>query len=526
MSDTNNQDEAPATNNEEKDIVTSGTVSSAPATENIEITKNNDVPPEPAKRFPNVITQNSVQAFETSEPLPKDMESDDPLHVPSAPIDRLTEISKEIDELVNTGAIGSAEDAWAEVIDNSYELLPLLKAYAKTVENPEAKFEQAVSSPTGLLRAGKGSQRAMSNVALTGEKALNYVRGHMKMGTTMKVPLWHSGFWITISAPSEVDLLELNRKIAQAKIKLGRYTSGAVFSNTRCYSTDALVDFVLSNTIATSVKVPDGENIKSMILVHDIPALIWGIACTVWPNGFKYKTACTAEPATCHHVVEEKLNLDKLYHCDTQSLTASQIAHMSNNSKDVMTFDSVKTYQDQFLKNQGREVTIYPGEDRQIKFLLKTPSALEYIQHGSRWIESAANTVISALGMEAKDDTRENYIRNVAQADVMRNYSHWVKKIVIGDDNVTIEDVDTIEATLGTLSSVDDLRGKFDKAVTSYIDDSVMSLIGVYSYDCPMCGGEQKPPRALPRLANIIPIDANQLFFIRLVQKIASMSLR
>ena len=481
---------------------------------------------EPPKRFPNTVTQKSVQSFETTGPLPESMKNDDILYIPSMPVGKQNEVGDEITELVRTGALGTAAVAWLNAIEEADKLLPLLEAYASTVENPNAKFEQAVPSSVGPLRAGKGSQRPVSNVVLTGEKAINYVRGQQGMGTTTKVPLWHSGFWITINAPDEVELLDLNRRIAQSKIKLGRYTAGAVFANTRAYTSDILVDFALSHMIATSVKVPDTVELKTLILVHDIPALIWGIACTVWPNGFRYRSACMAEPATCNHIVEDKLNLNWIYHADTQALSASQIAHMVNSSKDVMTYDSVKTYQDQFLKNQGREVTIYPGEDKQIKFLLKTPTALEYIQHGSRWIENAVATVVASLGMDADDNARDTYIQKTAQTNVMRNYSHWVKKIIVGDDNVTIEDTETIEATLGTLSGQDDLRNKFDEAVAKYIDDSVMSLIGVYAYDCPMCNKDQTPEKVLPRFSNIIPLDAYQLFFTLLVQKIASMAQR
>ena len=56
-------------------------------------------------------------------------------------------------------------------------------------------------------------------------KALMKVRSIVGRGTLVQIPLWRSGFWITIESPSEAEWIELNRRIGEEKIMFGSHDS-------------------------------------------------------------------------------------------------------------------------------------------------------------------------------------------------------------------------------------------------------------------------------------------------------------
>lgn len=404
--------------------------------------------------------------------------------------------------------------AWATVLSESVTAVHPADGGVSAARRSDANWVQEVPSGAGPLRAAVPKMVKKEGVSYTGEAARELIRSRLRLGTSIHVPLWASGFWVTISSPSEDELLELQRRIAAEKISVGRSTYGLMFANTQVYTTNILLEFVMDHVVRHSVDTRKEELLK-MIRMTDMSQLIWGLACSIWPNGFQYRRACIADIAKCQHVIEEKLSLAKLSWVDRSRLSESMVAHMTRRGDKSMSVESVKRYQEEMLTGMPRLVKI--SDD--LSMMLRVPTIPEQITSGFRWVDTMEETYGRVLTMD--EAARDSYLLDQTRATIMREYAHCVEKIVLnhGDGEVDeFEDVETIEITLSDCSARDDLRTTFMKQMGSYLDDSLLSLIAIPSYECPNC----KKPQVVEgfRYPELIPLDVSQTFFNLLGQRI------
>jgi hypothetical protein len=123
-----------------------------------------------------------------------------------------------------------------------------------------------------------------------------------------------------------------------------------------------------------------------------------------------------------------------------------------------------------------------------------------------------------SFGVSLAGQERNAYISEQGRITALRQYSHWVSKVTIEEEEVG-DDRDTIEALMGLLSSDEQISKTFFEEVGKYIDDSVLSLIAIPKHKCPACGHEQSSDeKAHPYL---IPLDVSKVFFTLLTHRIS-----
>jgi hypothetical protein len=387
-----------------------------------------------------------------------------------------------------------------------------------TTQRKGAMFKQKVEADSGSLMGGVPKFKSKEGVKYTGEAARMRLRSYIGLGTAFTVPLWHSGFWITFKSPTESALLELYRQIASEKVTLGRTTYGLIFSNSSVYVSKALLDFAIDNIYNTTIKLGEDQDIRDFIKIQDLPLIAWGMACAVWPKGFNYQRSCTADPNICTHVISEKIDLKKLLWTDTTALTKQQINHMTNRQPNSMSLESIKIYCDSFVIGVDKKITLSDKVD----VILKTPTVNEHLIAGDKWVSSIEETYGRAM-ME-KGEARDKYLFNQAKATSMRQYTHFVKDIVAEEESNDTPEI--IEDILDDMSADDSLRTSFTKQVAEFIDNSVMSVVGVPTYMCPNCGNEQHTNKSKGLFRGLIAIDVTQTFFTLLLQKLQRLEVR
>lgn len=439
----------------------------------------------------------------------------------SLPSNREKESLSSINDAPNQSLVDSKINRdWAAVYTNGLGNVTHNNAYENTLDREGTEFRQGIKSEGPVISGAYPKLKAADNQALTGERATMRLLTHLGIGNNFTFPLYHTGIWLTIRAPSEGDLLELNRQIASDKIMLGRKSYGLVLSNEMSYMADRLVNFVLEHIYETSLQ--EAVDLKTVISSHDIPTLLWGLASSIYPRGFQYNRACVVDPTKCNNIVKERLNLSKLQWVDTAGLTTSQVLHLTNRRRNSMTLESVNAYKAQLLATQKREITLNEGSSSAFKVLLKVPTVAEYVDSGSRWISNIVSMVNKSMGVDVSNDQRDNYILRQGQATLLRLYTHWVESIDFGTN--TVDDVETLEANFDAISPDDKLRDDFLSQVKKYIDDSCIAVIGIPIYDCPVCNKVEPAP--LPRFTSIVPIDTYEVFFTLLVQKLQRLAVR
>ena len=484
-----------------------------------------DDTPEPEKEVKLLLfEQNVIQESEVFIPMEKKewVSNNETVAFPSNTQDIVVEA---INKAPNVDLTDSEESRkWAKVMSDSMRVSSFNDTFGSTIRDPDAEFHQGIESSAGMLGGTHPKFKAIENENIKGERGVLRFTEFMGLGTIFQAPLWHSGIWITFKAPREADLLELQRQFVNDKIELGRQSYGLIFSNTSSFVTDRLVSFALDHVYTTTLTAEDStrEKLKSIISSQDIPAIMWGLACAMYPRGFQYQRACTAEPDKCNHVVEERLNLTKVLWVNKRSLTPWQIAHMSQRRSNSVTVDSVNRYKNEMLKSQNREITLNKGSSKESKVVLRIPNVNEFIDSGHRWISEIISTVNRSLGGDINDAERNDYIDKHGKASSMRQYLHWVESFDFG--TLRAEDRETLEKMFDVLSSDDIVRVEFMDSIQKYINETAITVIGIPVYDCPKCGTPQDLKLPLPKHTNIIPFDVFQTFFILLVQKLGKLT--
>ncbi len=407
---------------------------------------------------------------------------------------------------------------WIGAVNAGMESVVYGSGLVNTADREKADFLQGVESAQGILTGSAPTFKTKETTKFTGERARLRIRQALKLGVIFNIPLWHSGFWIRVKAPSEGDLLELYRQITSEKITLGRSSYGLLFSNNTSYASRILLDFCIDNMYESSLAIKDGDNIRKYIKTPDLPILFWGLACSVYSNGFQYTRPCISDPEKCNHVIKEKLDLSKLLWTDTSSLTQHQIQHMTKRQRGSMETDSLKRYADEFIRGQKKTIAL----SDQVNITVKVPSVVEHIDAGYRWINTIEENYGKAL---IQDETkRDDYLLSQGKATVMRQYSHFVESIEVAGD--TYDDIDTVEEVLNDLTASDKIRTTFMDKVAEYLDDSVVSLIAIPTFTCPNCGGEQVPSKEHVHHPKLIPLDVVQTFFTLLIARLRKIEAR
>ena len=421
---------------------------------------------------------------------------------------------------VTSGPNVSLEDTtksshWGEVVREGIKLTANEEVYRQALENTEAQWEQAIESNGKDLIASSPQLGKASAESMTGERAALRLLRYAGYGSIFMLPLWHTGIWLTLKAPSEARLLEINREMMNNKIALGRQTYGTGLSAVSSVFTEKILKLAIEHLYICNLKTD--KSLLDIISVNDIPTVMWGLACVIWNNGFQYERGCTHDPEKCQHIEKELLDLTKLLWVNKTALTPWQISHMARKKSGEITQEDVDRYKKEFLSQQPRRIEI-PGANGSNFFIdLRVPTAAEYIEQSNDWLDSIAQNVEDALQADASSEQRNRYVIELGRATYMRQYAHWVASISFGDE--TIEDRETIYAMLDQLSGQYEVYTAFVDAAKKYMRDTVVSVIGIPTYECSKCHGKQKFEPMSSSTEGIIPLDIMQTFFYLLVQK-------
>lgn len=418
-------------------------------------------------------------------------------------------------DLRTTGANGKVP--WDHSVRESLEYMRKDGAFLETLQDPTAEFGQYVKYDNMQLKPGSPKFGSVSGETLDGERAVFRFLSHMEMGSVFRMPLWNTGMWLTLKSPGEDVLLEMNRRMLNEKIDLGRETDGAVYSNFSVFAAQVIMSTVLDNIYQMNLKTE--KNPLSLISVHDIIPLAMGLAATIWNNGFVYRRACTHDVAKCTHVVEEKLDISKLLFVNRKALSPKQLAIMAKTKNGEITEADLTAYREENYKAQTRNVVIRQGQPTEFMLRLRVPTVMEHFESGNVWINDLKDSVNKTLTIDAGDNERNTFLDQHSKATMLRQYIHWIEGIQFGEDNM-ITSREALQNIMNRISSQDDVRNEIIDAVRKYIDHTSLTVVGVPTYKCPNCQGENKVKGTQEAFEGIIPLDVYNTFFLLLVQAV------
>lgn len=492
------------------------------------------VPTAPAASAPEPEVAAPTAATETTEPTPfvpgsmftmkhnyttvgyagYNSDEEETLSLPSGTFEE-TKAALQDTPNINPKNADAELQTYMETVTEGLSMLPYSMNYRGLFTRMGSDYRQILDSKGGPIASFAPKLKQNPGVKPTGESARDLVKNKLKLGNRWTVPLYHSGFTVTLTAPSDSELLELHEEIDREKALIGRHTYGNALSNNASYSSKIFMDFIAKHVLESSLSLPDGANLSNYILQPDLDRLKWGMACLVWPNGYQYSRACISNVETCKHVIRERLAIQRCDWVDSSALTDRQKNLLLKRERNSISLEEVKVYLADF--NRGNPTSFdLPGG---ITVVFKVPTVAEHIEFGYRWISDIEDRFTSVLTKEPLD--RDKYLMEQAQATAMRQYAHLVKCFVV--DDIEIDGREDIEGILNDLTPVDATREAFITNALQFIEDSTISGVGIPTHTCPSCGGNQRPFDKKgndAKYPEIIPLDISQLFFQLLLRRV------
>lgn len=345
-------------------------------------------------------------------------------------------------------------------------------------------------------------------------------------GEVIQVPLYHSGFWVTIKPPKQKDFIALEQEIGDNHVSLGRETISLIYSNYSVLINRAICNFIARHITEYTVKLPsDKDNIFDYINVQDLNALVLGILSCVHPKGLDYIKACENNvkmedgSKACNVIIRAKLDPKKLLYVNRHALPDNEMKfildHMAQRRPDSVSLDSVLEYQKRIKQLAPRTIKVLDGK---VEVELENPSLNKYIDVGDRWVGAIIKEAEDVLTEAADIASKNAQIDTLVATMKLGLYNSYIKSIS-GIDNgkkFTYTDQSTIDAMLDRLSERDDCIVQFLEDITKYISESSIAIVAVPAFECPECKNVEKPEGVTPVASgfeNLVPLNLVYLFF-------------
>lgn len=433
----------------------------------------------------------------------------DPVSLPSTYLEKIGQFLENGD---HDNISASAESAtWLQDIMDTTDYSIKGDVLSDPMDDPDSEWEQTIEHKEKQFGLKTPKITTSKNTELVGQRALYAARSILNTGVPKQVPLYHSGLWVVIEPPTEASIINLHHQLVENKIKLGRITSGIIFSNISVSIVKIISEFIFEHIKFSTMEPTNNVSIFDVIRVPDLYMLIWGLICSMNPRGYKYSRSCVTG---CTHRTEDIINPNALMWTNKRALSNAHKDHMLIEKPRSVKHKTIKEYQSTLVNINDKKYTV--SEKYDIRITLTTPTINEYINSGTKWVNDIEDLLDNVIGDETSDNIKEARLNTHISASYLRQYSHWIKEIEINTN--VIRDADTINKVLSDFSSDVDIRDAIIASVNKYINNVTISVIGIPEYDCPVCKGNQnivKDPDS--PFTNIIPIEVITyfLFLIR-----------
>lgn len=411
---------------------------------------------------------------------------------------------------------------WFETVAASIGMYTREGAFTEALRREEAEWRDHVDTGDRQLRTSAASLgEASGDTPLSGVQAIAKATAFTSVGAVLTFPLPHSLIWLTVKAPSDGQLLELERRIHNERAIIGRRSLGRVFSQSDVITKGMLLDLIFRLVVQSTYPTDDPAELRRAILQTDIELLVANFAAAVYPNGYPLVRPCLADPNNCHEIARGRVSIPKMIRYDNNAFTASQRRFLSRRvtRANPAELESARAEFPQSLKKIATYTRSFRRRNEEISeqviFTFRTPSIADYLENGYLWVTELETAADEAFGNKITMTERDEHINMSAEAAALRQYSHWVESIqyrnAAGHDAGRVESREDIFQSLERFSADENVSEFFFGAVQEYIDSVTVGIVAIPSYDCPSCKKEQ--PTAAGNFKHLIPLEASELFF-------------
>jgi hypothetical protein len=341
-----------------------------------------------------------------------------------------------------------------------------------------------------------------------GEAAMIRISEIAGFGVPFSIPLYNSGFWISFKAPMDSTFINLGFAMTQSRSRLGRLTNGAAMNNYSVLFSDDVLAIAVQHIYSCSLK--ERNELLETIMLPDLQNIALGLAAAMHPKGIPYSRSVIDQTGTKIREITGIIDPTKLQKVDRAALTEAQMRQMTKRANASVDLASVREYQKTLNESFETEVSI--SED--VFVTLRVPSVAQFLQSGNRWIDGINADADKAFGVQLDEEARAKLIMDLAKANYMRQYAHWVKSVRVnnGDQDIIVDTQEQVEGLLDRFSGSAEISESFEKHVLAFMSKCTVSMVAV-----PATSYEDY--RGTDRFPSLIPIDTMSMFFTLALHK-------
>ena len=374
-------------------------------------------------------------------------------------------------------------------------------AFAQDVlRDDKNTFSQDISLGNGRDRVDYHRSTTRSNTGkATGRQARIIVQDALGIGSHFTVVLPHSGIVAIISAPLVNELVDLQTQLDQAKIQIGRLYGGSNYGLMTWYTAQKIVDLFIRKIAHINIKDDeyDPNTLRDIISPLDIPAIAFGLAAARYPDGYPYSRAVDITGGN-RRMVTGTLYMPDMPLFVENRFSTRQKQFLISSEFNQTTLKEIEAYQrDWKAEVPEREYMIHRREDikrhsrrktvKEVWVTLGNTNISTMVEHGAAWDTYIRDAVNEVLEKAADERVRNDFITRKITATMLREYSHFIKKLTIKeyvDDSTDpviteMDSGDTIIETLEMIGNDPEIVQNMVKTIIEYIQDQIKVLFTI-----------------------------------------------
>lgn len=427
----------------------------------------------------------------------------------------------------------SGEVQITEKEENWFASLHLGSAHSDMYDTPRrateregSKWVQELEINGRKIRSARPSPKLKEKPSKS--DILNFLATKAGMGSTHDFPLPHTGAWARMRTPTNTEVASMILRLQQTAVRLGAETKGQGFSNKSAIYLDAITDLATQCITLTSFPYQTAADMDYVIDSLDEPILHHALAAAMFPEGFNYEYPCIADPAKCQEVTKRKLNMLSLVWFDELSFTTKQKQHMHTRTSKVHSPEEIAAYKAEFTR--GKSCIKWFGN---IGLRLSAPTIATRRLAGRQWIDNVVEMTQGSFNESPGDANRGAFISKLGEITKARQYAHWVDGIYFRNDDgenaedavetLITEDREIIDEHLANVMSDDTYAERFEASVLEFIDDSIVAMVAIPSFNCPHCNSPVSE-KFHERFDHLVPLDMMSTFFTLAGRKVNSVA--
>lgn len=435
----------------------------------------------------------------------------------------LVENPTNLDEENATTMISSMSDA-RELVSTDFRMTE------KALNDDSIEMTQAIYLDVDQSQRTRSRRTSIRNTGgnLTGLRAKAAIMDALGMSTLFTLVLPHSGLVAIVSPPVAAEIIDFQYILDTSKINIGRTIGGSNYGTATWYINDKLVDLFISKLSYINLKDSSPENIRSLLDPMDIPTIAWGLACTMYPDGYVFNRTALLDNGKTEHIMGRIWLPDMAIYANSR-LSTRQKQHLIKAENTAMSNEEILSYRRDWKKEEDvakferlvhtRKITKKAGTEIQDMYVELGQSNMEnYVEHGSAWDVYIKDAISETLSMASDENIRSRYLSDKIQTTALREYSHFIRKIRIeryleGSDKsetitIDIDSQESLTETLDSISNIPDIRNKLVEIVVEYINKQIKVVYGV-----PTISEYEEKHNTTPISNKIVPINTVIAFF-------------